>query len=50
MIGHLGPVDKEDRVIFSDRQYSYDAYVGKVGLERAYEKELKGVLEREWSK
>ena len=43
VIGHLGPVDKEDRVIFSDRQYSYDAYVGKVGLERAYEQELKGV-------
>ena len=47
VIGHLGPVDKEDRVIFSDRQYSYDAYVGKVGLERAYEQELKRCL---WKK
>ena len=40
--GHLGPVSKEDRIIFSQNDYSNDALIGKVGVERAFEELLKG--------
>ena len=40
--GHLGPVSKEDKIIFSQNDYSNDALIGKVGVERAFEELLKG--------
>ncbi len=40
--GHLGPVSKEDKIIFSQNNYSNDGLIGKVGVERAFEELLKG--------
>ena len=40
--GHLGPVSKEDKIIFSQSNYSNDALIGKVGIERTFEELLKG--------
>ncbi len=42
VIGHLGLISSNERLTLSRAEYSSDSYIGKVGLEKSYEKLLKG--------
>ena len=42
VIGHLGPIDREERLSLSKKEYPADSYIGKVGIEKVYEESLKG--------
>ena len=42
VIGHLGPIDREERLSLSKKDYPSDSYIGKVGIEKIYEDSLKG--------
>ena len=42
VIGHLGPIDREERLSLSKKEYPADSYIGKVGIEKIYEESLKG--------
>lgn len=42
VIGHLGEVTKEDERQYQDIRYKAGSYIGKVGLEKRYESEMRG--------
>ena len=42
VIGHLGPIDSDERLSLSKKEYPADSYIGKVGIEKIYEESLKG--------
>tara|TARA_E500000081_G_scaffold51562_1_gene54662 strand:+ start:412 stop:2247 length:1836 start_codon:yes stop_codon:yes gene_type:complete len=42
VIGHLGLISSNERLTLSRAEYPSDSYIGKVGLEKSYEKLLKG--------
>jgi len=42
VVGHLGPIDREERLSLSKKEYPADSYIGKVGIEKVYEESLKG--------
>ena len=42
VIGHLGEVTKEDARQYQDIRYKAGSYIGKVGLEKRYESEMRG--------
>lgn len=42
IIGTVGKIDSEDWKELKDKGYSYDAYVGKSGIEKLYEEYLRG--------
>ena len=42
VVGHLGPIDREERLSLSKKEYPADSYIGKVGIEKVYEEALKG--------
>jgi penicillin-binding protein 2 len=42
IIGYTGKMSEEDAKIYLKKGYSFDAYVGKVGVEKRYEEYLKG--------
>lgn len=42
MIGTVGKIDANDWVELKDKNYSYNDYVGKTGIEKIYEEYLKG--------
>ena len=42
VVGHLGPIDSEERLSLSKKDYPADSYIGKVGIEKIYEESLKG--------
>ena len=42
VIGHLGPIDREESLSLSKKEYPADSYIGKVGIEKVYEEALKG--------
>ena len=42
VIGHLGPITSDERLSLSKTDYPVDAFIGKVGIEKVYEKSLKG--------
>lgn len=43
LIGTVGKIDAENWASYKDKGYAYDDYVGKSGVEKAYEEYLKGV-------
>ena len=42
VVGHLGEVTKEDKRRNQDTKYKAGSYLGKVGLEKRYESEMRG--------
>ena len=42
VIGHLGKIDQQERLLFSKNEYSNSSLIGKVGIEKKYENFLKG--------
>ena len=44
VIGHLGKINNEERLSLSKKEYPHDALIGKVGIEKIYEKYLKGSI------
>ncbi len=42
IIGYIGKMDKKEWEYYSTKNYSFDAMVGKVGVEKRYEEFLKG--------
>ena len=44
VIGHLGKINNEERLYLSKKEYPHDALIGKVGIEKIYEKYLKGSI------
>jgi len=42
VIGHLGPITSDERLTLSKKDYPVDSFIGKVGIEKVYEKSLKG--------
>ena len=43
VIGHLGRITKEDEINFASEQYPSNSLIGKLGIERIYEKSLRGL-------
>ena len=43
-VGHLGKINSQERLAQTRREYPADSYIGKVGLEKVYEKQLKGSI------
>tara|TARA_B100000959_G_scaffold139845_1_gene146989 strand:- start:20686 stop:22530 length:1845 start_codon:yes stop_codon:yes gene_type:complete len=43
VVGHLGELTKEDVVYNSEIKYHPGSYLGKVGLERRYESQMRGI-------
>ncbi len=43
IVGYLGKINPKEWEYYKSRNYSMDAYVGKAGLEKRFEQELKGV-------
>ena len=44
VVGHLGKINSQERLAQTRREYPADSYIGKVGLEKVYEKQLKGSI------
>ena len=44
VIGHLGLINMDERLSLSRAEYPDDSFIGKVGLEKVYEKQLKGSI------
>ena len=42
VIGHLGLINMDERLSLSRAEYPDDSFIGKVGLEKSYEKTLRG--------
>ena len=42
VIGHLGLINMDERLSLSRAEYPDDSFIGKVGLEKSYEKKLRG--------
>ena len=42
VIGHLGPINSDERLALSKKDYPVDSFIGKVGIEKVYENSLKG--------
>ena len=42
VIGHLGPINSDERLALSKKDYPVDSFIGKVGIEKIYENSLKG--------
>ncbi|MDC0590484.1 penicillin-binding protein 2 [Gammaproteobacteria bacterium] len=42
VVGHMGRITRDDEIDFSTEKYLSDSLIGKVGLERVYEKSLRG--------
>ena len=42
VVGHMGRITRDDEIYFSTEKYLSDSLIGKVGLERVYEKSLRG--------
>ena len=42
VVGHLGLVNADERLSLSRAEYPDDSFIGKVGLEKSYEKSLRG--------
>ncbi len=42
ILGYVGPMSDEEWKVYKDQDYSMDAYVGKAGLEKAFEEYLHG--------
>ena len=43
-VGHLGKINSQERLAQTRREYPADSFIGKVGLEKVYEKQLKGSI------
>ena len=43
VVGHLGRITREDEIYFTSEKYPLDSLIGKVGIERVYEKPLRGL-------
>ena len=44
VIGHLGKINSQERLALTRQEYPADSFIGKVGLEKVYEKQLKGSI------
>ena len=42
VIGHLGPINSDERLALPKKDYPVDSFIGKVGIEKVYENSLKG--------
>ena len=41
---HLGKINSQERLALTRQEYPADSFIGKVGLEKVYEKQLKGSI------
>ena len=44
VVGHLGKINSQERLALTRQEYPADSFIGKVGLEKVYEKQLKGSI------
>ena len=44
VIGHLGKINSQEMLALTRQEYPADSFIGKVGLEKVYEKQLKGSI------